>query len=127
MQQSVKDCRWDHVDADNLHGPAVDRICRMFTESVDIFDQLVWGPQPTHDNCAQAIPNSEPLLKPLLKGVCDATEEFVKLALEGTQTAPAPIEPQPISRTHEKESIIELFSPVGPLVGGRLALTSAGR
>jgi hypothetical protein len=95
--KSVSLYRWEAArPPEVLHSEAVVKIFELFNKTVDIFDQL-------------AIPNSEPLMKPLLKGICDATEVFIGMARDGTDRCPEPIRPQPISKTAEKESVVELF------------------
>jgi hypothetical protein len=95
--KSVSLYRWEAARPPQvLHSEAVAKMFELFNKTVDIFDQL-------------AIPNSEPLMKPLLKGICDATEVFIGMARDGTDRCPEPIRPQPISKTAEKESVAELF------------------
>jgi hypothetical protein len=48
-------------------------------------------------------------MKPLLKGIADGIEIFVGLTKDGTDRCPEPIRPQPISKSAEKESVVELF------------------
>ena len=95
--KSVSLYRWEAARPPQvLHSEAVAKMFELFNKTVDIFDQL-------------AIPNSEPLMKPLLKGISDAVEKFVDMAKDGTDRCPEPIRPQPISKTAEKESVVELF------------------
>jgi hypothetical protein len=95
--KSVSLYRWEAARPPQaLHSEAVTKMFELFNKTVDIFDQL-------------AIPNSEPLMKPLLKGICDATDIFIGMAKDGTDRCPEPIRPQPISKTAEKESVVELF------------------
>ncbi len=95
--KSVSLYRWEAARPPQaLYSEAAAKIFELFNKTVDIFDQL-------------AIPNSEPLMKPLLKGISDAAEVFVGLAKDRTERCPEPIRPQPISKTAEKESVVELF------------------
>jgi hypothetical protein len=95
--KSVSLYRWEAARPPQaLYSEAVAKMFELFNKTIDIFDQL-------------AIPNSEPLMKPLLKGIADAVEIFVGLAKDGTDRCPEPIRPQPISKTAEKESVVELF------------------
>jgi hypothetical protein len=95
--KSVSLYRWEAARPPHtLHSEAAAKMFEMFNKTVDIFDQL-------------AIPNSEPLMKPLLKGIADGIEIFVGLTKDGTDRCPEPIRPQPISKSAEKESVVELF------------------
>jgi len=82
---------------EKLHAKSIVDLFGLFETSLDAFGDM-------------SIPHSEAFLKPLVKGFCDAIDDYCGFATHSSRVIPEPRKPPPISREKEKESLGKLLS-----------------